>query len=150
MPACPGHVDFVPGHVKLCAYVPDWASDFSGWAHVYFFSSMHSLYRACSSIGWAHENFCRAHKFSEPCARWACKPNSYCRPLDIAALCAKYQNDWATEIGVIEKHDFARFAFNSLWHSDVIWRYRTGSVWAQVLSDADDTKPLTEPMLTFQ
>ena len=65
-------------------------------------------------------------------------------------LCAKYQNDWATEIGVTEKHDFARFEFNSLWHSDVIWRHRTGSIWAQVLPDADGTKPLTEPMLTYQ
>ena len=57
MPTCPGHVDFVPGHVNCCGYVPDWASDFPVWACTYFFSSIHKLYRACIDIGWARQNF---------------------------------------------------------------------------------------------
>ena len=44
--ACPGHVHFVPGHIDLCGYMPDWARDFSGRAHDYFSSSIHQLYRA--------------------------------------------------------------------------------------------------------
>ena len=76
MPACPGHVDLVPGHLNFCSYVPNWASDFSVWACTYFPSSIHKLYRACTNIGWAHKNFCRTCKFSEPRARRACKPNA--------------------------------------------------------------------------
>ena len=46
MPTCPGHVDFVPGHVKLCGNVPKWASDIKGKTHAYFPSSTHQLYKA--------------------------------------------------------------------------------------------------------
>ena len=74
--ACPGHVDLVPGHINFCDYVPDWASDFSVWACTYFPSTVHKLYRACTNIGWAHENFCRARKFLKPRARRACKSNA--------------------------------------------------------------------------
>ena len=38
-------------------------------AGLFFPSSIHKLYRACTNIGWAGEHFCRAHKFSEPHAR---------------------------------------------------------------------------------
>ena len=46
MPACPGHVDFVPGHINLCGYVPDWASNFLGWAHYYFHSTIQQLHQS--------------------------------------------------------------------------------------------------------
>ena len=36
---------------------------------VLIFLAVYKLYRACTKIGWAHEHFCRPHKFSEPCAR---------------------------------------------------------------------------------
>ena len=52
--------------------MPDRACDFSVWACTYFSSSIHKLYRACTNIGWAHENFSKAHKSLEPHARWAC------------------------------------------------------------------------------
>ena len=76
MPACPGHVDSVLGHINFCSYVPDRASDSSVWARTYFPSNIHKLYRACRNIGWAHENFCRARKFLEPHAQWACEPKA--------------------------------------------------------------------------
>ena len=74
--ACPGHVDLAPGHIKFCGYVPDRSSDISVWACTNFSSSIHKLLRACTNIGWAHENFCRACKFVEPRARLACKLNA--------------------------------------------------------------------------
>ena len=67
--ACPGHVDLVPGHLNFCGYVPDWASDFSAWACTYFFSSIYKLYRACTNIGWACQNFC-SHKWPNPKYNW--------------------------------------------------------------------------------
>ena len=83
--ACPharGHVDLVPWHINYCGYVPDWASDFLIWACTYFPNSIHKLYRACISIGWAHENFSQACKFLKPLARRACKPNAKCQALN--------------------------------------------------------------------
>ena len=76
MSACPGHADLVPGHINFCGYMSDWASDFSVWSCTYFPSSLHKFYRACTNIGWACENFCKAHKFKKKCAQWACKPNA--------------------------------------------------------------------------
>ena len=70
MPACPGHVNLVPGHIHFCGYVPDWAGNFSICACTYFTSNIHNLYRACIDIGWAHENFGRACKFLGPCSQW--------------------------------------------------------------------------------
>ena len=37
VPVCPGHVDFVPGHINFCGYLPGRATDFSFWACTYFF-----------------------------------------------------------------------------------------------------------------
>ena len=75
-----GHI---PGAYRSCyrahkflwlrARLGNW---FSVWACTYFPSSIHKLYRACTNSGWACENFCRACKFSEPHAQWACKPNA--------------------------------------------------------------------------
>ena len=62
----PRPVDLVSGHIHFCGYVPDRANDFSVRACSYFPSSVHKLYRACTNIGWAYENFCRAHNFLEP------------------------------------------------------------------------------------
>ena len=44
---------------------------------MYFFpSSIYKLYKALTDIGWACNNFYRACKFSESCARWAYKPDA--------------------------------------------------------------------------
>ena len=53
--ACRSH----PRAHKFCGYVPDWASDFLVRACTYFPSSIHKLYRACTNIGWARDNFCK-------------------------------------------------------------------------------------------
>ena len=37
VPVCLGHVDFVPGHINFCGYLPGRAHDFSFWACTYFF-----------------------------------------------------------------------------------------------------------------
>ena len=76
LPASPEHVDLVPGHINFRGYVPDWASDFSVRACTNFLSSILKLYMACTNIGWACENFCRASQLLEPLAPWACKPNA--------------------------------------------------------------------------
>ena len=61
---------------KFSGYVPLWASDFSVCVCTYFLNSIQKLCRICTDIGWARRNFCRAHKFLEPCARWAYKLNA--------------------------------------------------------------------------
>ena len=42
------------------------------------------------------------------------------------------------------------FTFNSLWPSDAIWWYRSGSTLARVMALLNDTKPLSETVLTYQ
>ena len=70
------NIDLVSGHINCCGYVPDRANGFAVWASTHFPSSVHNLYRACTNIGWARENFCRTCKLSDPRARRSCKLNA--------------------------------------------------------------------------
>ena len=80
MPACPGHVDLVPGHINFVVICPTGQMIFLVRACTYFPSRIHKLCRACTNIGWACKNVCRARQFSKPSA-WACKPNAWCQAL---------------------------------------------------------------------
>ena len=59
--ACPGHVDFVPRHVKAYCYVVCLTGQ--EIFHAYFLISVFQLYRASTNIGWickdfqGHQNF---------------------------------------------------------------------------------------------
>ena len=71
--------------------------------HVVIFpSSVHKLYRAWTNNGWACENFCRAHNFSEPghvnlmlivmpCSTWTIVDQG---PISLTFFPSQFKFDW--------------------------------------------------------